>query len=465
MNEKYEDLLEQLNLVYRLKEQAEHHQSQSELILRGMRAVLEAQSSEDLYQRMFDMFSNIVPYELVFILEPDAPGFMHCTSSNSSALHNTRWEVDSVLKKVVSGTPTAIFNAQRQPSARTVLEFSNSDIKAIIYCPIQASEKEAVIAFGHTKLGFYTQEHVELLERFSDYTTQTLLSVEARLKAMESEQLRQEKERAEASLLKTEKMASIGLLAAGVAHEINNPIGFVSSNLSFLEEQVPLLKTLHEKINHLIDHEDKKVDISSLSSWYQNNKIGELIDEIYDICEESKGGIQRVNKIVSSLKTFTHTPAKDSSRSININGCIQDTLVLVTPELKHKAKVKLDLQPTPLIEGDHHKLGQVLINLLVNAGQAVKNDGIININSRFCEIENRVLIDIKDNGIGISATALNKIFDPFYTTKDVGEGTGLGLYISFSIIQSMEGELSVTSKVNIGTCFTISLPAKEADTN
>lgn len=456
MNEKYEDLLEQLNLVYRLKEQAEQQQHQSDLMLKGMRAVLEAKSSSDLYQRMFDMFASIVPYELAFILEPDEPGFMRCTSSTLSLLQNIQWEVDSVLKKVATGSPTAIFDARRQPSAKQAFDQIEPDVKAIMYCPLQTPDKEAIIVFGHSQLGYYTQEHVALLERFRAYTTQTFLSVDARLQAMESEQLRRDKERAEASLLQTEKMASIGLLAAGVAHEINNPIGFVSSNISFLKEQVPQLQTLTTKLEAL--KADSNDGLAEFINWYQENNIADMVEELSAICEESEDGINRVTNIVTSLKSFTHTNEQNATRTLNVNQCIQDTLVLVSPELKHKANLNVELHETPNVLGDSHKLGQVLINLLVNAGHAITRSGEISIRTHFNSAIDRVIIEVEDNGKGISSQALDKIFDPFFTTKKLGEGTGLGLYISFSIIEAMDGELSVKSKVNVGTCFTICLP-------
>lgn len=463
MNQDYEDLLEQLNLVYRLKEQAEQSQHRSDLFLSGMRAVLEADSAQDLYQKMYDMFAGIVPYDVAFVLEQDSPGFMRCTSSTQDILIDTAWPVNEILKKVISGSPTAVFNVRLQTGAPELLEQVEPVINSLIYCPLKASGKDAVIAFGHKQLGYYTQEHVGVVKGFRDYTDQTLLSVQAKLLAMESEQLRRDKERAEQSLLRSEKMASIGLLAAGVAHEINNPIGFVNSNINFLKDQLPMLQAFSKLIETMAEKPDDTERVGQVCEWYEDNEIGGLIGEFDDICEESEDGLERISDIIASLKSFTHEDGTISAAPFDVVSAIKDTLILVAPELKHKAEVELQLDNVPEVLGNSRKLGQVIINLLVNAGQAVTNNGRITLSTRTDSQHRRVVISVKDNGCGISENALEHIFDPFYTTKKVGEGTGLGLYISYSIIEAMGGELAVSSQINVGTEFTITLPVASPD--
>ncbi|MCY9846318.1 sensor histidine kinase [Vibrio caribbeanicus] len=458
MSQDYEDLSEQLKLVYRLKEQAEQSQHRSDLFLRGMRAVLEADGSESLYQKMYDIFTHIVPYDVAFVLEQDSPGYMRCTSSTQDILIDTTWPVNVILKKVISGSPTAVINAKLQTGASELLEQVKPEINSLIYCPLKASGKDAVITFGHQQIGFYTQDHVSAVKGFRDYTDQALLSVQAKLLAMESEQLRRDKEKAEQSLLRSEKMASIGLLAAGMAHEINNPISFVYSSVNFLSEQLHLLQTLSQLTQDMSTDPNNVENVKKVCEWHKKQHISELMEEFDDIFGDLKDGINRINDIIGSLKSFTQESGQIETSAFDVIKAIEETLVIASPEIKNQAQLRLELTPIPMVRGNSRRLGQVIINLIINAGQAVNEHGVINLSTEYDENSQSIKIRVKDNGCGISEASLEKIFSPFYTTKDVGEGTGMGLYVSYSIIEAMGGSLSVTSQVNVGSEFTITLP-------
>ncbi len=235
----------------------------------------------------------------------------------------------------------------------------------------------------------------------------------------------------QSQLLQAGKMASIGQLAAGVAHEINNPVGFVKSNLHSLREYADdLRKTMGE------GHD-------------------ELLDEMDEIIAESIEGTRRVDSIVKNLRTFSRMDRGDRSLG-NINDLLENTLTVIWNELKYKADVVKEYGEIPEIYCSIDQLNQVFVNLLVNAAQAIEEKGEIRINTGLDE--GVVMIQIADTGHGIEPNNLERIFDPFFTTKDVGQGTGLGLSIVYDIIRAHHGTISVDSTPGEGTVFTISLP-------
>lgn len=272
----------------------------------------------------------------------------------------------------------------------------------------------------------------------------------------------------QAQLLQSEKMASIGQLAAGVAHEINNPVGFIISNLSSLKSYVSDLSLLIHK------YEELKKEASTCLEGEKDEKLSTLLEAInqckeeidYDfvmndldnLISESQEGAERVKKIVLDLKDFSHVDKAELQYS-DINKGIESTLNIVWNELKYKAKVRKDFGNLPEVYCYPQKLNQVFMNLLVNAAQAIEKKGEIRISTRFCDSgDPYVEIKISDTGSGIPEDALPKIFDPFFTTKPVGEGTGLGLNMAYSIIKKHHGRIDVESEVSKGTTFTIVLP-------
>jgi two-component system, NtrC family, sensor kinase len=272
-------------------------------------------------------------------------------------------------------------------------------------------------------------------------------------------------EKTQAKMLQSEKMASIGQLAAGVAHEINNPTGFVSSNLNTLgdyqedlnrvlsdyQELKTALKTLPEDglpdtllaLIAKVEATEEEVDIE-----YIQEDVGELIGD-------SREGTERIKKIVDDLKQFAH-PGEEKMNATDVNSGLESTLNVVNNELKYKATIVKELGEVPLVMGYPQQLNQVFMNLLVNAAQAIEKSGEIKIVTT--SVEGMVDIRISDTGCGIPEENIAKIFDPFFTTKDVGQGTGLGMNIAYNIISKHNGSIRAESTVGEGTTFIIQLP-------
>lgn|SRR5450830_126972 len=261
-------------------------------------------------------------------------------------------------------------------------------------------------------------------------------------------------EDAQHQLLQSEKMAAIGQLAAGVAHEINNPVGFVNSNLATLKRYVNDLFIL---INAYEGREDEMLAATRLSIADIKKQVDLVFlrEDIGDIFKESTDGLQRVIRIVQDLKDFSHVDEAERQWA-NLEVGLDSTLNVVSNELKYKVNIIKDYGAVSDIECLPFQLNQVFLNLLVNAGQAIEGHGTIILRTR--QDEKNVWIEIEDSGKGIPVENLDRIFDPFFTTKPIGTGTGLGLSLSYGIVKKHGGRLEVESQVGKGSLFRIVLP-------
>ena len=255
----------------------------------------------------------------------------------------------------------------------------------------------------------------------------------------------------ESQLIQSEKMASIGVLAAGVAHEINNPIGFIKSNLDVLQEYLTDMEQYFQESSHLLTQEQKEQQ-ASLAKKYD---IEFIYQDIPLLITGSMGGIDKVTEIVQSLKTFARTEQPTKSLT-DINEGLTVTLNMVRNELKYNCNINIQLGSLPTIYAFPSKLNQVFMNLLINAGQSIKGKGEVSVKT--FQQNSDIIIEIKDTGSGIPADILPHIFTPFFTSKSVGEGTGLGLSISHEIIKQHNGRIEVISEVGKGSCFTVFIP-------
>ena len=272
-------------------------------------------------------------------------------------------------------------------------------------------------------------------------------------KARQEDLIRQLEE-TQLQLIQSEKMASIGQLAAGVAHEINNPIGFVNSNLGRLQEYIDgMLRLLeaYERIEGTLMNEALQ-DITHLK---QEVDIGYVRGDIGDLLAESLDGLQRVRRIVHDLKDFSHV-GQFEKQLANLESGLDSTLNVVWNEIKYKAEVVKEYGGIPEVNCIASQLNQVFMNLLINAVQAIEDHGRITI--RTGHDEKSVWVEVEDTGKGIKPEQLGKIFDPFFTTKAVGMGTGLGLSLSYGIVKKHNGRIEVKSELGKGTSFRVFLP-------
>ncbi|MCG3126777.1 MAG: Adaptive-response sensory-kinase SasA [Phycisphaerae bacterium] len=333
----------------------------------------------------------------------------------------------------------------------------NTDKLLILKKPFENVEVRQLAACMTQKwtLSRQAQQRVDELEGMVRERTQALEAQSTGLQRA-LDQLQQ----AQAQLLHADKMASIGQLAAGVAHEINNPIGFIASNLTSLGEYVDDLKRVLSAFEEL-SAECRAAGGAAGGTLANVERVrGEvdldfIVGDVSNLVEESIEGARRVKQIVADLRDFSHVDTPDVTTE-DLNALIDRTLTVATNEIKYRANVVREYGELPAIQCYGGKLGQVVLNLVVNAAQAIAEQGTITIRTGAAGGE--VWFEVQDTGCGIPPENLPRIFEPFFTTKDVGRGTGLGLHVTYAIVQAHGGRIDVRSRVGEGTCFRITLP-------
>ena len=257
-------------------------------------------------------------------------------------------------------------------------------------------------------------------------------------------------------LIQNDKMASLGQIAAGVAHEINNPMGYITGNLYVLVEYFDLLarydQVLMEKCLQALPLDTRAL----LEEQRETLKIGYILDDGPELLGETREGATRIADIVQSLKNFSRVDAPEKEPVV-LRSCMESALLIVQNELKYVATdIRKEYQDTPVILGHPGELSQVFLNLLVNAGHAIAPSGTITLRS-WCD-SGYIYASVSDTGCGIPDEVKEHILEPFFTTKEVGKGTGLGLSISHDIVTRHHGDLLIESVIGEGATFTVRFP-------
>lgn len=303
---------------------------------------------------------------------------------------------------------------------------------------------------------FYQEEAADPVVRIGVQFSQMMQIIEK--KNSELQTAYDEMKATQSQFVQQEKMASIGQLAAGVAHEINNPIGFVTSNLGTLKKYLARVAEFLQAQAEIFPQEAGDDRALRLGEIRGQLKIEAILEDLPSLVAESLDGVERVRKIVQNLKSFSRVDQFDHSMA-DINQCLDDTLNIIWNELKYKCTVKKEYGDLPPTRCYPQRLNQVFMNLLVNAAQSIETKGEIVITTRAGEKE--ITVAIADSGAGIPQENLNRIFEPFFTTKEVGKGTGLGLSITYDIVTKKHGgKIEVTSELGKGTTFVVTLPIK-----
>ena len=253
-------------------------------------------------------------------------------------------------------------------------------------------------------------------------------------------------------LIQSDKMASLGQLAAGVAHEINNPIGYIRSNLQTLEDYINEFKLTFKLLEEKI-HLNSSLSKQEFNETVKKKQLVFLLEDADLIVKSNQDGIQRIKEIVEGLKSFSYA-SDDNLEQISIYECVNNALHVVANEFKYHHQIINELETSlPKVLNNYGKLQQVFVNLLINAVHAMPDGGIMKIHS---ELHQQYLfIHFEDNGIGMDNKTKSQIFNPFFTTKPLGKSTGLGLSVSYAILEEQKISIEVKSQLGKGTCFTL----------
>ena len=339
-----------------------------------------------------------------------------------------------------------------------------------VFVPVRGKDELSELAEAFNQLVERLKEENEQRQRAQDELKELNTLLEEKVqdrtsllnqKNFQLQEANKDLKETQVQLLQAEKMASVGQLAAGVAHEINNPVGFVGSNIATLSEYVATYQMIFSQINTALEAKDEKTRntaLGELEKMLANQDMAFINEDISELLADSQEGLHRVAEIVKGLKLFSRVDS-DQMQQHNINDCVRTTLAMVNNQLKYICTVETHLGRVPDVTMNVGKISQVITNLLINAGQAIEATGK---NGRIvittCTVNNFVELRVEDSGCGIPASHLDKLFNPFFTTKPEGQGTGLGLSISFGIAQEHGGSLSATSIEGESSTFTLMLP-------
>ena len=349
-------------------------------------------------------------------------------------------------------------------------EVMKSKVRKDDYITLTEKNNEKIVHVIKTPVIDEKDELVGVLCIFEDVTKQKQAERSAKQAYEELHETHEELKGVQSQIIQNEKLASIGQLAAGVAHEINNPMGFVSSNFETLQGYVRKFQSLFDAYSLFVTEAKseggkKLLDkVEEIEELREDTQIDFVIEDIEGLFSDMQDGLERITNIVQNLRDFSRIDQRGELAEYDLNDGIRSTLVVAKNEIKYDAKVKTDFNEMPLILCNSGQINQVFLNMLINAAQAIKSQekkakGTITIKT-YTDDEN-VICEVSDNGPGIPPDKVSKIFDPFFTTKAPGKGTGLGLSVSHDIIVNKhKGTLLVDSTVGEGTKFTIKLPIK-----
>ncbi|MDZ4202285.1 MAG: GAF domain-containing protein [Gallionella sp.] len=355
-----------------------------------------------------------------------------------------------------------IFNDYANYQGKHGLPEGHSALNRLISVPVIEGDKVRVILGVGNKESDFDDDDVEIARLFGNDMWRIIrrLRLEAELTANLEQQrsLNRKLEDAQNQLVQSEKMASLGQLAAGVAHELNNPIGFVYSNMGTLENylnDIFTISTAYEEAEAASGQDGAALE--RVHRLKKDKDYDYIKQDIFQLMAQSKDGLARIRKIVQDLKDFSRV-GEEEWKWVNLHHGIDSTLNIVWNELKYKCQVVKEYGELPEVYCMPSQLNQVFMNMLVNASQAIETKGTIAI--RTGSEGKQVWVEIADTGKGIDPSDMSRMFDPFFTTKPVGVGTGLGLSVSYGIVQKHQGRIEVKSEVGVGTTMRIWLPVK-----
>ncbi|TMP74917.1 ATP-binding protein [Pseudoalteromonas sp. S1608] len=447
-----EILLEKLHLLQVHNLALEENRALNSLILDGLDAILKNDSTETLLTEFFNILQQAISFSAAILIKinpsDELSTLVTASHPHSDAIITQLTVLDKPNRNIKN-----VFNLHQLPNWQVTDPFWHSQ-HAMLTTPVSTSTESYQLNIFSETIGAFNQHDITLMQRFVSFAGNTISQFEKRNLLVKQKEMEEKQSNIEQLLINSEKMASLGQMAAGVAHEINNPLSYIVSNIQNLAYNL-------EQFSHLINtlKAEKAITQQTLVDTLQHYQFDELQTDSSDIIAEMTEGADRVKEIVQGLRQFAH-PDQTQIGDIDITELIDNTLRVAWNEIKYNANVEKNYNTEPvIITGRSTQLSQVFLNLFFNAAQAICDKvGVISITTK--ADKKNAYITIADNGSGIDEDKLNKIFDPFYTTKPIGQGTGLGLAISKAIIEQHSGQIRVESQLNQGTVFYITLPKK-----
>lgn len=428
----------------------------NELLKRTQTQALTTESPEEAFASLYQVFASELAPDgfLVFHIDGEEQVIKIISSSlvlDLTSLSFTQFNERNQNEAVNSNWlhhSTVFYDLHLSPKWPNELKQQLDAFRSALVYPVDLSSQHYAFIILRTKKLAFRREDMDVMVSYGNFINTTFSLIEKQKLQREHDSLLAQQKRIEQSMMRQEKLAAIGQLAAGVAHELNNPLGFIYSNLNSL---LSYIESYHTFIDRAIAHSSGLHEIAEqLDLFYLKTDTSDLI-------EESLEGARRSREIIANLRAFSH-PDDKSLKTINLVELASDTIRISNTQVKDRAKMHFCCQESEiLVDGNVTQLTQVLLNLFNNAIQATA-DGHGEIIISLKKIGLWATLSVQDNGEGISDEDISHIFEPFFTTKDVGAGTGLGLSISRAIVEQHNGSLALDSTGSSGSCFVVSLP-------
>ncbi len=454
LEEKIQDNFENNHAFLEAYQQSNHREIQLQFLANLTNGMLEGENIDDMACLFIGNISNIIEqfsaYE--FTITHGKTKAVTKISDDFKTLEPVTWNddfssINQLLKPALLDERWHRFELQNHPDLKALNTIFQHGTLLLFHIVLSKSQARAFVLDIHHYC--YSNEFKQTLniatQQFSLALKRRLAEVELVNNFQKLKLTLKELKSTQHQLNHSEKMASLGQLAAGVAHEINNPLGYIASNLAVLDDYL----SIYKKAFNYIDNKAIESFTALDDLQYAKNDTQGLIDSCIN-------GVQRIHEIVSSLKTFSR---KDNGEHLptDINAVIENALAIVWNKLKYNYQVSKKLTKNlPLIKANGGQLQQVFINLFINAVQAMKDQGKLIICSQL--IDDYVEITVSDTGCGMDEKSIKRLFEPFYTTKAENEGTGLGLSVSYAILEKHNASINVSSSPNKGSKFTLRFP-------
>lgn len=443
--------------------QLQHYKQINQLILQGLNTLLTLDNKQEIFLQFFDLLKDVIPFNQASILQLTEQQQVVVLASSLPVAELSRDE-QQLLLAFLPKDAANFFDVRSSSVWQQHFAARWPGCTSLLIQPFHTSRAAYYLLLSDSEAGAFDARQQWLINQFVGFAASTMDRIETRQILRQTATLQQQHQQMRQSLIQSEKMASLGQLAAGVAHELNNPLGYLLSNISTFQSYIHTYNQMITAYQQLTSLDPASAAyqqlLQQINADAQQQDLAYILTDSVELIDDSLEGAMRLRDIINSLRRFSH-PDRGVMEQVSINDILHSTVRMIFSEIKNKTTVQYQLaEQLPPVLANPSQLSQVFLNVVMNAVQAMTQKmGQIVISSR--QLGAVVQLQISDNGAGIAPGHLTRIFDPFFTTKDVGQGTGLGLSLCKAIMDEHGGSIEVQSELGRGSTFLLNFPCSQ----